>query len=152
MQFSTQKIPKIESKLNQNLKWGSACERANRHSWSADQHFLSADWHNSQVPICILKFALSFFSFFFELLLISSSPYPLPTFSSFLLLLLFSFFFFFLIFNLKFLKIWPKISLSFFYLFFLSFNFFLSFVAVMGFVAGYRCCCDGFCGQLQVWW
>ena len=136
MQFSTQKIPKIESKLNQNLKWGSACERANRYSWSADQHFLSADWHNSQVPICILKFALSFFSFFFEILLISSSPYPLPTFSSFLLLLLFSFFFFFLIFNLKFLKIWPKISL--FLLFIFSFFQFFSLF----------CGGDGFCSRL----
>ena len=53
MQFPTQKIPKKEPKLNQNWKWGSACERANRHSWSADwhmananRHFASANWHN----------------------------------------------------------------------------------------------------------
>ena len=46
------KIPKKESRLNQNWKRDSASERAKWHSWSAnrhmasaDRHFPSADWH-----------------------------------------------------------------------------------------------------------
>ena len=41
------KIPKKESKSNQNWKRGSASKRANQHSLSANWHLgsVDADWH-----------------------------------------------------------------------------------------------------------
>ena len=39
------KSSKKESKMDQNSNAGPTPKRAIRHSWSADRHFLSADWH-----------------------------------------------------------------------------------------------------------
>ena len=45
MQFLAKKSSKKESKMDQNSNAGPTPKRAIRHSWSADRHFLSADWH-----------------------------------------------------------------------------------------------------------
>ena len=56
------KIPKKESKLNQNWKRGSASKRVN---WSADQHMASANWHKvkAQPRNLLIKIKLIFFKF-----------------------------------------------------------------------------------------
>ena len=48
---SSWKIPKKESKLNQNWELGSALERANWHSWSADWHNFEARPRNALFEI-----------------------------------------------------------------------------------------------------
>ena len=57
---------------------------------------------------------------------------------------------FFYFFFFKFLKLWPKIPLSISFIFFFLSIFFLSFVVVMGFMAGCGCGTNGFCGRLWV--
>ena len=60
------KPQKNESKSKQNWKGGSAPKRAWWHSWSADRHFLSADW-----PKCLARprnLLIKIKSIFFEFL------------------------------------------------------------------------------------
>ena len=47
MQFLAQETSKKESKLDQNSNAGLAPKRAIWHSWGADRHFPSADWHKN---------------------------------------------------------------------------------------------------------
>ena len=68
VQFLTSKIPKKESKLNQNWKRGSARERAN-HTLGvpiSTRHFPSADWHNfeAQPGNALINLKHIYFKFF----------------------------------------------------------------------------------------
>ena len=47
MQFLAQETSKKEFKLDQNSNAGLAPKRAIWHSWGADRHFPSADWHKN---------------------------------------------------------------------------------------------------------